>query len=75
MSRNFFPVVLAIGMGVATGYYSFQPALKELQNEKGTIQGSGQSPPAVQQQQQPQDQDQKLVPATTTSTAASGPSS
>ncbi|OJJ80578.1 uncharacterized protein ASPGLDRAFT_854452 [Aspergillus glaucus CBS 516.65] len=34
MSRNFIPAVLAIGMGVFTGYYTFQPALKDLEHEK-----------------------------------------
>ncbi|GIJ88947.1 hypothetical protein Asppvi_007875 [Aspergillus pseudoviridinutans] len=34
MSRNFIPAALAIGMGILTGYYTFQPALQELQIEK-----------------------------------------
>ncbi|KAF7169944.1 hypothetical protein CNMCM6106_004802 [Aspergillus hiratsukae] len=34
MSRNFIPAALAIGMGILTGYYTFQPALQELQTEK-----------------------------------------
>ncbi|KAL4933419.1 uncharacterized protein BDV17DRAFT_287085 [Aspergillus undulatus] len=64
MSRNFFPVAMAIAFGVATGYYTFQPELKNLQN-KGTSQGSGfmlitdgtnsrnqNLPPAAEKQQQ-----------------------
>ncbi|KAL4777435.1 hypothetical protein BDW60DRAFT_202332 [Aspergillus nidulans var. acristatus] len=58
MSRNFIPVVLAVVMGVGTGYYTFQPALRELQSNKGTIARSpsrSQSLPAAQQsEQQPQ---------------------
>ncbi|OJJ47169.1 hypothetical protein ASPZODRAFT_132123 [Penicilliopsis zonata CBS 506.65] len=38
MSRNFLPAVLAIGVGVFTGYYTFQPALRELQTEKASTQ-------------------------------------
>ncbi|CAI7573774.1 hypothetical protein N7533_005068 [Penicillium manginii] len=34
MSRNFIPVALAIGVGVYTGYYTFQPAFQELAAEK-----------------------------------------
>ncbi|OJJ58984.1 hypothetical protein ASPSYDRAFT_151443 [Aspergillus sydowii CBS 593.65] len=41
MSRNFIPAALAIAMGVATGYYTFQPALREIQSDKGNIQGPG----------------------------------
>ncbi|BCS26513.1 uncharacterized protein APUU_51224S [Aspergillus puulaauensis] len=41
---------LAIAMGVATGYYTFQPALREIQGDKGNIQGSGSQPPSAQQQ-------------------------
>ncbi|KAL2820445.1 hypothetical protein BJX63DRAFT_380798 [Aspergillus granulosus] len=33
MSRNFFPVALAVGMGIATSYYTFQPMLRDLQAE------------------------------------------
>ncbi|KAL5051485.1 hypothetical protein BDW71DRAFT_202662 [Aspergillus fruticulosus] len=54
MSRNFIPVVLAIAMGVGTGYYTFQPALRELQSNKGTIArppSGSQSLPAAQQSQ------------------------
>ncbi|KAJ5133590.1 uncharacterized protein N7443_004789 [Penicillium atrosanguineum] len=39
MSRNFFPVVMAIGVGVFTGYYTFQPTFQQLAAEK---------PPSVQ---------------------------
>ncbi|KAF7593725.1 hypothetical protein BBP40_011017 [Aspergillus hancockii] len=38
MSRNWIPALVAIGVGVFTGYYTFQPALKELQNDKVTSQ-------------------------------------
>ncbi|KAB8069820.1 hypothetical protein BDV29DRAFT_182057 [Aspergillus leporis] len=38
MSRNWIPALVAIGVGVFSGYYSFQPALKELQIEKTTTQ-------------------------------------
>ncbi|KAF7718253.1 Uncharacterized protein PECH_002068 [Penicillium ucsense] len=34
MSRNFFPVVMAIGVGVFTGYYTFQPTLQQMSVEK-----------------------------------------
>ncbi|KAI9934971.1 hypothetical protein ASPWEDRAFT_175690 [Aspergillus wentii DTO 134E9] len=56
MGRGFFPAVLAIGMGVFTGYYTFQPALRELQYEKSHGPGSAflgqstdrkESPPAA----------------------------
>ncbi|KAK1143495.1 hypothetical protein N8T08_006301 [Aspergillus melleus] len=49
MSRNFFPALMAIGMGVWTGYYAFNPALRELQSEQGTSQ---QAPGAPQTQGQ-----------------------
>ncbi|KAL5365922.1 hypothetical protein BJX96DRAFT_180262 [Aspergillus floccosus] len=52
---------MAIGMGVFTGYYTFQPALKELQVEKGQGQ-SGQPPAPTQQAPSPADVAQK--PAT-----------
>ncbi|KAL3439403.1 hypothetical protein BDV09DRAFT_1605 [Aspergillus tetrazonus] len=67
MSRNFIPVVLAVVMGVGTGYYTFQPALRELQSNKGIIARSpsgGQSLPAAQQ---PEQQSQQTV-STLTST-------
>ncbi|KAL4741541.1 hypothetical protein BDV11DRAFT_182858 [Aspergillus similis] len=58
MSRNFIPVVLAVAMGVGTGYYTFQPALRELQSSKGNIArsppGSQSLPAAQQSKQQPQ---------------------
>ncbi|KAL2872784.1 uncharacterized protein BJX67DRAFT_340346 [Aspergillus lucknowensis] len=56
MSRNFIPAVLAIGMGIATGYYTFQPALRDLQDEgeKGSAPQLGQSQSATQQQSQSQ---------------------
>ncbi|KAL5003552.1 hypothetical protein BDV10DRAFT_180667 [Aspergillus recurvatus] len=72
MSRNFIPVVLAIAMGIGTGYYTFQPALRELQSNKGTIAGplsGNQSLPAAQQSQ-PQPQQPA---STSTSTPASAP--
>ncbi|OJJ01579.1 hypothetical protein ASPVEDRAFT_83111 [Aspergillus versicolor CBS 583.65] len=50
MSRNFIPAALAIAMGVATGYYTFQPALREIQGDKGNIQRSGNQPPPAEQQ-------------------------
>ncbi|KAJ5688748.1 hypothetical protein N7462_003140 [Penicillium macrosclerotiorum] len=34
MSRNFLPVVLAIGVGVFTGYYTFQPTFQQLAAER-----------------------------------------
>ncbi|KAJ5478787.1 hypothetical protein N7530_004296 [Penicillium desertorum] len=34
MSRNFFPALFAIGVGVFTGYYTFQPTFQQLQYEK-----------------------------------------
>ncbi|KAL1850890.1 hypothetical protein Plec18167_002628 [Paecilomyces lecythidis] len=32
--RGFFPAVVAIGVGVLTGYYTFQPAFQQLSAEK-----------------------------------------
>ncbi|QQK42671.1 hypothetical protein Pdw03_6572 [Penicillium digitatum] len=34
MSRNFFPAIFAIGVGVFTGYYTFQPTFQQLQYER-----------------------------------------
>ncbi|KAE8376444.1 hypothetical protein BDV26DRAFT_294101 [Aspergillus bertholletiae] len=34
MSRNWIPALVAIGVGVFSGYYTFQPLLKDLQMEK-----------------------------------------
>ncbi|KAJ5089748.1 hypothetical protein N7532_008432 [Penicillium argentinense] len=34
MSRNLFPVVIAIGVGVFTGYYTFQPSFQQLAIDK-----------------------------------------
>ncbi|KAE8349357.1 hypothetical protein BDV28DRAFT_141416 [Aspergillus coremiiformis] len=34
MSRNWIPALVAIGVGVFSGYYTFQPVLKELQTEE-----------------------------------------
>ncbi|PWY74402.1 hypothetical protein BO70DRAFT_364363 [Aspergillus heteromorphus CBS 117.55] len=34
MSRNLFPAVLAIGLGVWTGFHTFQPAFQEAQEAK-----------------------------------------
>ncbi|PLN81020.1 hypothetical protein BDW42DRAFT_194048 [Aspergillus taichungensis] len=34
MGRNFFPAVFAIGMGIVSGYYTFQPSFQELQIER-----------------------------------------
>ncbi|KAJ5835906.1 hypothetical protein N7447_001932 [Penicillium robsamsonii] len=34
MSRNFFPALFAIGVGVFTGYYTFQPTFQQLQYQK-----------------------------------------
>ncbi|KAL1989750.1 hypothetical protein VTN49DRAFT_6947 [Thermomyces lanuginosus] len=34
ITRNFVPAVLAVGAGVMGGYYTFQPAFKQLQIEK-----------------------------------------
>ncbi|PYI07637.1 hypothetical protein BO78DRAFT_396259 [Aspergillus sclerotiicarbonarius CBS 121057] len=44
MSRNWVPALMAIGMGVWTGYYSFQPALRDLQSEKEREPQTQQSP-------------------------------
>ncbi|KAL4781596.1 hypothetical protein BJX76DRAFT_334894 [Aspergillus varians] len=49
MSRNFIPAVLAIAMGIGTGYYTFQPVLRDLHGDTGKIQGpESQSLPAEQ---------------------------
>ncbi|KAL2828829.1 hypothetical protein BJY01DRAFT_228227 [Aspergillus pseudoustus] len=57
MSRNFFPVALAVGMGIATSYYTFQPMLRDIQAEKksGLQLGPGQhqSQSQSREQQQP----------------------
>ncbi|KAJ5467069.1 hypothetical protein N7475_004821 [Penicillium sp. IBT 31633x] len=34
MSRNFVPALLVIGVGVFTGYYTFQPTFQQLQYER-----------------------------------------
>ncbi|KAE8336356.1 hypothetical protein BDV24DRAFT_141855 [Aspergillus arachidicola] len=34
MSRNWIPALVAVGVGVFSGYYTFQPLLKDLQMEK-----------------------------------------
>ncbi|KAL4910022.1 hypothetical protein BDW74DRAFT_144257 [Aspergillus multicolor] len=87
MSRGFVPVVLAIVMGVGTGYYTFQPMLRELHHNKGTIPGppvGSQSLPTAQQAQEQQESaptptptsDSKPTPTPTpapASTAASTP--
>ncbi|KAJ6128632.1 hypothetical protein N7471_009849 [Penicillium samsonianum] len=44
MSRNFFPAIFAIGVGVFTGYYTFQPTFQQLQYEKEHAQKT--SPPS-----------------------------
>ncbi|KAJ5168540.1 uncharacterized protein N7482_004134 [Penicillium canariense] len=55
MSRNFFPVLLAIGVGVFTGtfnpapllsarYYTFQPTFQQMAIEKGQV---PQQPPST----------------------------
>ncbi|KNG83720.1 hypothetical protein ANOM_007508 [Aspergillus nomiae NRRL 13137] len=38
MSRNWIPALVAIGVGVFSGYYTFQPLLKDLQAEKAGFQ-------------------------------------
>ncbi|KAJ5595962.1 hypothetical protein N7450_002420 [Penicillium hetheringtonii] len=43
MSRNFLPVALAIGVGVFTGYYTFQPTFQQLAIEK--VHGNGPAGP------------------------------
>ncbi|PYH99575.1 hypothetical protein BO71DRAFT_394055 [Aspergillus ellipticus CBS 707.79] len=47
MSRNWVPALVAIGVGVFTGYHTFQPAFKELQDERLK---STQSPAQSQEQ-------------------------
>ncbi|KAF3388867.1 hypothetical protein F1880_003883, partial [Penicillium rolfsii] len=37
MSRNFFPVVMAIGVGIFTGYYTFQPTFQQMAIEKDQL--------------------------------------
>ncbi|KAJ5643389.1 uncharacterized protein N7484_005896 [Penicillium longicatenatum] len=44
MSRNFITAALTIGVGVFTGYYTFQPALQELAVQKAHGQVPGSSP-------------------------------
>ncbi|KAJ6010855.1 hypothetical protein N7451_002267 [Penicillium sp. IBT 35674x] len=46
MSRNFITAALTIGVGVFTGYYTFQPALQELAVQKAHGQVSASSPNA-----------------------------
>ncbi|KAF3028946.1 hypothetical protein E8E15_009362 [Penicillium rubens] len=50
MSRNFFPALFAIGVGVFTGYYTFQPTFKQLQYEKQQAQTLPRSDPAALKQ-------------------------
>ncbi|KAH8699259.1 hypothetical protein BGW36DRAFT_377603 [Talaromyces proteolyticus] len=38
--RGLVPATVAIGVGVFTGYYTFQPAFQQLQTEKRTDQRS-----------------------------------
>ncbi|RAL17801.1 uncharacterized protein BO97DRAFT_402293 [Aspergillus homomorphus CBS 101889] len=59
MSRNFIPVALAIGAGVCTGYYAFQPALQELQAER---EGKVNAVPSVSGSSQQQQQQQLPTP-------------
>ncbi|BCR88251.1 uncharacterized protein ACHE_40815A [Aspergillus chevalieri] len=61
MTRNFIPAVLAIGMGVFTGYYTFQPALKDLQHDKNF------SKDDLKPRQHQQESTKKEAPASTTS--------
>ncbi|KAL4870127.1 hypothetical protein BDV12DRAFT_166645 [Aspergillus spectabilis] len=68
MSRNFLPPLLAILVGIGTGYYAFQPAFRDLQREKGIALGSGSQSAAPAQAQSP---DQKLAPSPTTTPAPS----
>ncbi|ODM16055.1 hypothetical protein SI65_08489 [Aspergillus cristatus] len=62
MGRNFIPVVLAIGMGVFTGYYTFQPALKDLQHDKNFSKDD-----LKPRQQQQESTEKKEAPASTPS--------
>ncbi|KAJ5594898.1 uncharacterized protein N7459_001106 [Penicillium hispanicum] len=50
MSRNLLPAVLAIGVGVFTGYYTFQPAFQDLAIERA----HGRQPPSIPSQTTPQ---------------------
>ncbi|KAL4952920.1 hypothetical protein BDW69DRAFT_184994 [Aspergillus filifer] len=53
MSRQIFPVAMAIVFGVATGYYTFQPELRNYHLQKtGEGAGNQNQSPAQQQQQQ-----------------------
>ncbi|KAF4258056.1 hypothetical protein KXW98_000229 [Aspergillus fumigatus] len=55
MSRNFIPAALAIGVGILTGYYTFHPALQELQIEKRKpLSTSGQTEQSGNSQMKPQ---------------------
>ncbi|KAJ6096450.1 hypothetical protein N7486_007196 [Penicillium sp. IBT 16267x] len=49
MSRNFIPAALAIGVGVLTGYYAFQPALQALavKEAHSRVPGSSSDAPAT----------------------------
>ncbi|KAL4803542.1 hypothetical protein BDV18DRAFT_144987 [Aspergillus unguis] len=53
MSRQFIPPLLAIVFGVATGYYTFQPAFKDLQIEKARAQSGGTGSQSLPAEQQP----------------------
>ncbi|KAL4795221.1 hypothetical protein BDV19DRAFT_363351 [Aspergillus venezuelensis] len=68
MSRQIFPVAMAIVFGVATGYYSFQPELRNYHLQKA---GEG----AGNQNQSPAQQQQATSPpaSTSTSTPTSAP--
>ncbi|KAJ5189566.1 hypothetical protein N7491_005897 [Penicillium cf. griseofulvum] len=50
MSRNFFPALCAIGVGVFTGYYTFQPTFQQLQYQKEHAQKTSVSDPAALKQ-------------------------
>ncbi|KXG48045.1 uncharacterized protein PGRI_019150 [Penicillium griseofulvum] len=49
MSRNFFPALCAIGVGVFTGYYTFQPTFQQLQQQKEHAQKASSDPATLKQ--------------------------
>ncbi|KAL5338828.1 hypothetical protein BJX70DRAFT_398387 [Aspergillus crustosus] len=63
MSRNFLPPLVAILVGIGSGYYAFQPSFRDIQIEK---EGLGSRNQAV-----PQSPDQKPASSAVTTPAHS----
>ncbi|PTU19554.1 hypothetical protein P175DRAFT_0559112 [Aspergillus ochraceoroseus IBT 24754] len=71
MSRNFIPATLAIGVGIATGYYTFQPALREFQTENTKSQ-QNQLKDKLQSQQSQEEEQPVSAPAPSSGSPGGG---